>query len=657
MEDLLDDTGRIADPYRNFIHVSRYARWKEEEGRRETWTETVDRYVDFMTEHLKANNNYVPDQNEVSMVRDFILSQEGLPSMRALMTAGPALKRNNIAGYNCCYVTVDHPFALDEILYVLMNGTGVGFSVEHKYVSQLPPVPAEFSEGGRVIVEDSKEGWGYALREILALLWQGKLPSWDISAVRPAGARLKTFGGRASGPEPLVDLFVYASKLFYNARGRSLRPIEVHDLVCQIANIVVVGGVRRAALISLGDLNSDEMRMAKDGEWWVNAPERGLANNSAVYESKPSQEIFDREWSALVSSGSGERGVFNREASRRQAGSSGRRKTNYDFGTNPCSEIILRPYQFCNLSTVVVSANDDMESLKKKVSGATILGTWQSTLTNFKYLRPIYKKNTEEERLLGVSMTGPLGNSLLNYGQGRQRTESILLSLKNLAVEVNSQVADDIGIPRSAAITCIKPEGTTSQLTLTSSGLHPWHSEYYVRTVRGDKKDPLTQFMIDSGFPYEDERFNPEHTAVFSFPVKAPEDAVTRHEMTALEHLDIWLTYQKFWCEHKPSVTINVAPEEWEEVGKWVYENFDDLSGVAFLPKTEHTYEQAPYQDVDAHRYRQLVAEMPQDIDWSMLSAYELEDSTTSTQSLACVAGACDVIDISSSDQGLLAAV
>lgn len=651
MEDLLDGTGRINDPYRNFIHVSRYARWKEEEGRRETWTETVDRYIDFMLGHLKSNNDYVPHPSEVSMVREFILSQEGLPSMRALMTAGPALERNNIAGYNCCYVTVDTPVALDEILYILMNGTGVGFSVEERYVSQLPPVPADFSKGGNVVVEDSKEGWAYGLRSVLNHLWNGELPDWDVTGVRPAGSRLMTFGGRASGPEPLVDLFVYASKLFYRARGRQLTPIEVHDLVCMIASVVVVGGVRRAALISLGDLESDEMRSAKDGEWWLGANERRLANNSAVYESKPSWETFSREWSALVASGSGERGIFNREASRRQAGSTGRRDTNHEFGTNPCSEIILRPNQFCNLSTVVVDGEDTFETLKKKVAAATILGTWQSTLTNFKYIRDIYRKNTEEERLLGVSMTGPLGNSLLNYGQGKQRTESILLSLKNLAVQVNSQAAEDIGIPQSAAITCIKPEGTTSQLTLTSSGLHPWHAEYYARTVRGDKKDPLTQFMTDAGFIVEDEKFSPNDTSVFTFPIKAPEGAVTRNEMTALEHLDIWLTYQKFWCEHKPSVTINVAPDEWEEVGQWVYDNFDDLSGVAFLPKTEHTYEQAPYQDLTKEQYEELLAQMPVGVDWSMLSSYELEDSTTSTQALACVAGACEVIDIGSSKE------
>jgi ribonucleoside-diphosphate reductase alpha chain len=648
MEDLLDDTGRIADPYRNFIHVSRYARWREEDGRRETWTETVDRYIEFMLDHLQSNNGYTPSRGETSLVRDFILSQEGLPSMRALMTAGPALARNNIAGYNCCYLVIDDPVALDELLYILMNGTGVGFSVEEKYVSKLPSIPEHFEKGGNVVVEDSKEGWAYGLRAVLGFLWEGRLPDWDVTGVRRAGERLKTFGGRASGPEPLVDLFVYASKLFYHARGRQLTPLEVHDLVCKIASVVVVGGVRRSALISLGDLDSDEMRGAKDGEWWQFADHRTLANNSAVYENKPSREKFDREWSALVASGSGERGIFNREASRRQAGLSGRRNTNFDFGTNPCSEIILRPYQFCNLSTIVVDPEDTYDTLKNKVAAATILGTWQSTLTNFKYIRDIYRHNTEEERLLGVSMTGPLGNTLLNFGQGKQVTESVLLSLKNLAVEVNFQVAEDIGIPRSAAVTCIKPEGTTSQLTLTSSGLHPWHSEYYIRTVRGDKKDPLTEFMVDAGFPYEDERFNPEHTAVFAFPIKAPEGAITRHEMTALEHLDIWLTYQKFWCEHKPSVTINVAPDEWEEVGNWVFDNFDDLSGVAFLPKTEHVYEQAPYQDVTKEEYDLLVSEMPREVDWSMLSAYELEDSTTSTQALACVAGACEVIDITS---------
>lgn len=646
MEGLLDDGGRIIDPYRNFIHTSRYARWIEEYKRRETWVETVDRYVDFMLNHLAENNNYSPSADEVSLVREFILNQDALPSMRALMTAGPALQRSNIAGYNCAYVVIDDPVALDEVLYILMNGTGVGYSVEERYISKLPSIPADFEKGGHFVVEDSKEGWGYGLRSLLNYLWNGYLPDWDVSNVRPAGAKLKTFGGRASGPEPLVDLFVFASKMFYNARGRQLTQLEVHDLVCKIASVVVVGGVRRSALISLGDLDSREMRDAKSGEWWVENDHRALANNSAVYTEKPSPEVFIEEWNALAESGNGERGIFNRQASQIQAGKSGRRDTNYEFGTNPCSEIILRPNQFCNLTTIVVQGDDGMDDLKRKVTAATILGTWQSTLTNFPYLRDIWRKNTEEERLLGVSMTGPLGNPFLNYGYGKQVTESNLLTLKNLAIEVNSQVAEAIGIERSAAITCIKPEGTTSQLTLTSSGLHPWHSEYYIRTVRGDKKDPLTQFMMDAGFPYEDERFNPDATAVFSFPIKAPEGAVTRHGLTAIEHLDIWLTYQKFWCEHKPSVTIYVDTDEWAEVSNWVYENFDDLSGVAFLPKSEHTYEQAPYQDIDQEAYEQAVKSIPQDIDWSLLSVYEKEDTTTNMQALACVAGACEVIDI-----------
>lgn len=643
MEGFIDPAGRITDPYRNFIHVSRYARWLEAENRRETWVETVDRYMTFMVGHLAKNNGYTVPQADYDLVRSYILDHKALPSMRALMTAGPALERDNIAGFNCSYIIMDTPVAFDEVLYILMNGTGVGFSAEKRYTEQLPVVPQYFENAEAIVVEDSKMGWAQGYRELLTALWEGKVPAWDMSEVRPAGARLKTFGGRASGPEPLAELFEFTIKMFFSAAGRQLTPLEVHDLVCKIASVVVVGGVRRSALISLGDLDDDSMRDAKSGEWWKDSGHRALANNSAVYDSKPTREVFDREWQALVDSGSGERGIFNREAAQIQAGRNGRRDTNRLFGTNPCSEIILRENEFCNLSTIVVREDDTFDDLADKVKVATILGTWQSTLTNFNYIRDIWRKNTEEERLLGVSMTGMFSNKLLTFGHGKKATADALEGLKAVAVETNKRLAYAIGINQAAAVTCVKPEGTTSQKVYASPGGHPWHNDYFLRTVRGAKSDPLTQFMMDAGFYYEDDVMNPSKTSVFYFPQKAPEGAITRNDISAIEHLELWLAYQRHWCEHKPSVTVNVRPEEWAEVGDWVYENFDEVSGVAFLPLSEHTYQQAPYQDITGEEYAEWLEKVPAQIDWTLLSSYELVDSTTSSQDLACVAGACDV--------------
>lgn len=644
MQEFIDETGRITDPYRNFIHVSRYARWLKEENRRETWVETVDRYMDFMVNHLKTNNDYTPAPAEVEVVRDYILNHRSLPSMRAVMTAGPALERNNIAGYNCSYIVMDDIVAFDEVLYILMNGTGVGFSAEKRYTEKLPVVPSLAMGTNTIVVEDSKEGWAYAYRELVANLYAGIMPAeYDVTGVRPAGARLETFGGRASGPKPLIDLFHFTVEKFNRAQGRQLTPLEVHDIVCKIADVVVVGGVRRSALISLGDLDSDDMRHAKDFGWWENNGQRRLANNSAVYESKPTREVFDREWTALKESGSGERGLFNREAAKIQAAKNGRRAFDIDYGTNPCSEIILRPNQFCNLSTVVVREDDDIDSLAKKVAAATILGTWQSTLTNFKYIRDIWRENTEAERLLGVSMTGPFGNKLLNAHFGLDATEAVIAHLKEVAIAVNNEHADKIGIERAAAITCIKPEGTTSQKTGTSSGLHPWHAKQYIRTVRADAKDSLTNFLKDAGFPWEADVMSPESTVVFSFPVQAPEGALTRDDLTAIRHLEIWLAYQRAWCEHKPSVTVNVKEHEWEEVGNWVYDHFDEISGVSFMPFDEHTYAQAPYQPISAEEYAEWTYKIPANVNWDLLSVYELDDETTSTQDLACVAGGCEI--------------
>ncbi len=628
--------------YQEFIHLSRYSRWVPEKGRRETWDETVSRYFDFFTEHLQEQNDFKLDEVSRKRLEEAVLSQKVMPSMRCLMTAGEALKRENVAGYNCSYVAVDSPRAFDEILYILMNGTGVGFSVERQDVIKLPNVADELHETDTtIVVPDSKLGWAKSLKELIHLLYSGQIPSWDLSKVRPAGAPLKTFGGRASGPEPLDQLFRFAINIFKNASGRKLTSLECHDLVCKIAEIVVVGGVRRSALISLSNLSDDRMRVAKSGQWWEDNGQRALANNSACYTEKPEIGIFMDEWKSLYDSKSGERGIFNRQSAKEQAGRNGRRDNDWDFGTNPCSEIILRSKQFCNLSEVVIRATDDMKTLKEKVKFATILGTFQSTLVNFKYLTRDWKKNTEEERLLGVSLTGIMDNTLTN---GKEPgLDKRLDELRKVAIATNAEWADKIGIQQSVSITCVKPSGTVSQLVDSASGIHARHNPYYIRTVRADKKDPLAMYMRDAGFPCEDDVMKPDHTYVFSFPMKAPEGAVMRQDMTAIEQLELWLVYQKHWCEHKPSVTISVKEDEWFEVGAWVYKHFDWMSGVSFLPYSEHVYKQAPYQDCDSVVYQRELDKMPKNIDWTKLSAYETTDMTEGAQELACVAGGCEI--------------
>ena len=628
--------------YQEFIHLSRYSRWVPEKGRRETWDETVSRYFDFFTEHLQEQNDFKLDEVSRKRLEEAVLSQKVMPSMRCLMTAGEALKRENVAGYNCSYVAVDSPRAFDEILYILMNGTGVGFSVERQDVIKLPNVADELHETDTtIVVPDSKLGWAKSLKELIHLLYSGQIPSWDLSKVRPAGAPLKTFGGRASGPEPLDQLFRFAINIFKNASGRKLTSLECHDLVCKIAEIVVVGGVRRSALISLSNLSDDRMRVAKSGQWWEDNGQRALANNSACYTEKPEIGIFMDEWKSLYDSKSGERGIFNRQSAKEQAGRNGRRDNDWDFGTNPCSEIILRSKQFCNLSEVVIRATDDMKTLKEKVKFATILGTFQSTLVNFKYLTRDWKKNTEEERLLGVSLTGIMDNTLTN---GKEPgLDKRLDELRKVAIATNAEWADKIGIQQSVSITCVKPSGTVSQLVDSASGIHARHNPYYIRTVRADKKDPLAMYMRDAGFPCEDDVMKPDHTYVFSFPMKAPEGAVMRQDMTAIEQLELWLVYQKHWCEHKPSVTISVKEDEWFEVGAWVYKHFDWMSGVSFLPYSEHVYKQAPYQDCDSVVYQRELDKMPKNIDWTQLSAYETTDMTEGAQELACVAGGCEI--------------
>jgi len=635
--------------YQNFIALSRYARWKEDEQRRETWGETVERYFDYMTKHLKSKHKYTLSDELRGELEQAVLNQDVMPSMRALMTAGPALDRCHVGGYNCSYVPVDHPRAFDETMYILMCGTGVGFSVERENVDKLPMVNEDMQETDTVIkVGDSRPGWATSLRELISLLYAGKIPKWDVSDVRPAGARLKTFGGRASGPAPLEELFQFIIDKFKAATGRRLWPVECHDIMCKIGEVVVVGGVRRSALISLSNLGDDQMAHAKSGQWWENEGQRALANNSVAYKGKPEMGTFMREWVSLYESKSGERGIFNRQSARVQAAKNGRREADHEFGCNPCSEIILRPYQFCNLSEVVVRASDTQQTLTEKVRLATILGTFQSTLTDFKYLRRVWRKNTEEERLLGVSLTGIMDNDMM-AGKSAHLGKNIgatLNALKEQAIETNAVMAKQLDVPQSAAITCVKPSGTVSQLVDSASGIHARHNPYYIRTVRGDNKDPITQFLMSEGIPAEPDVMKPESTTVFSFPMKSPASAVCRTDMGAIEQLELWLQYQRYWCEHKPSVTITVKEHEWMQVGSWVYDHFDEVSGISFLPFSEHTYKQAPYQDINADTYKELLTQMPKSVNWNMLQQFEKEDTTSGGRELACTADACEVVDL-----------
>lgn len=627
--------------YQTWIAKSRYSRFLDEKQRREHWPETTQRYMSFMQKHLKEKHNYDIPKDLYDKLLNSITNLEVLPSMRSIMTAGEALERQNIAGYNCSYLPIDDPKAFDEAMYILLCGTGVGFSVEQKYVNKLPEIPTQlYDSESMVVVKDSKEGWAKALRQVIALLYAGEVPKWDVSAVRPAGTRLKTFGGRASGPEPLVELFKYVVGKFKGASGRKLTSLEAHDILCKIGEVVVVGGVRRSAMISLSDLSDDRMAHAKAGQWWDGNGQRALANNSAVYDVKPDVGQFMREWSSIYESHSGERGIFNRYASELQAAKNGRRELGKEWGTNPCSEIILRPYQFCNLSSVIVRSDDTLDRLRNKVRLATILGTFQSTMTHFPYLRKVWQTNTEEERLLGVSMTGILDNEPLNDPDNASLAV-ILEELKNVAVSTNAEFADDLGINRSAAITCVKPEGTVSQLTGTASGIHPQHAQYYIRRVRSDNKDPLTDFLKSQGFPAEPCFMKPDNTTVFSFPMKVGDGAVLRDDIDAIKHLRLWLAFQRYWCEHKPSVTISVHEHEWPAVGAWVWEHFDEITGVSFLPHDGGTYRQAPYETIDAATYEKLAAEMPKGIDWDQF--VEVTDMVEGAQTLACVAGHCEI--------------
>jgi len=646
---------RLPTIYQEYIHLSRYARWDYDLGRRETWDETVGRYFNFFTEWLEEKHDYKLENGQRIELENSVKELKVMPSMRCLMTAGPALEKENVAGYNCAYIKVDSPRSFDEILYVLMNGTGVGFSVEEEYTNQLPAVPEELYDTDTVVVvTDSKLGWAKAFKELVSLLYGGLIPKWDVSKVREAGAPLKTFGGRASGPAPLVDLFKFTINTFKNSLGRKLHPIECHDIVCKTAEIVVVGGVRRSALISLSNLNDREMRFAKHGEWYTHNVQRALANNSVNYKEKPDVGTFMREWLSLYDSKSGERGIYNgmsakktvEQLNERYKDEDGkfitRRIAREDFGTNPCSEIILRSREFCNLSECVVRREDTRESLKEKVRTAAILGTFQSTLTNFRYLSREWKKNCDEERLLGVSLTGIMDSPLTNGS--KKGLDKLLEELRTVAYETNKEWADKLGIPVSAAITCVKPSGTVSQLVDSASGIHARHNPYYIRTVRADNKDPLCKLMKNMGFPNEIDVTKPAHTTVFSFPMKAPKGAVCRMDMTALEQLELWKVYAKSWCEHKPSVTISVKEDEWVEVAAWVYDHFDSISGISFLPFSEHAYRQAPYQDCTEEEYKETLKTMPKNVDWAKLSKYESQDYTIASQDMACTAGGCEII-------------
>jgi ribonucleoside-triphosphate reductase len=648
----------LPNDYQNFIALSRYARWLPEKNRRETWKETVARYFDFMEEHLKENNNHELDAKTRKILEEAVFNLDVMPSMRALMTAGKALKLNHIAGYNCAYLSVDHPKAFDECLYILMNGTGVGFSVEEEQVKKLPEVPMEILDvADTIVVLDSKEGWQSGYRKLITALFSGEIPRWDMSNVRKKGERLETFGGRASGPEPLIDLFQFTVNIFKESAGGHLNSYECHRLMCKIAEVVVVGGVRRSALISLSNLTDERMRHAKTGHWWVDTPEMALSNNSVCYTEKPDMGIYMKEWLSLYDSKSGERGIFNREAAIKQVAKNGRRDTNHDFGCNPCSEIILRDGQFCNLTEVVIRAEDTQKDIMRKVRLATILGTFQASLTNLKRLRKKWVDNTKEEALLGVSLTGIMDNAFMNGSNtergyhGKKNLPDFLSSLREESVVVNKHWAELIGINPSTAITAIKPSGTVSQLVNSASGIHARHNDYYIRRVRADSKDPIARLMVDQGIPHEDDVMKPDSVKVFAFPMKAPDSAVLRNDKTAIEQLELWLTYQRYYCEHKPSITVSVKEHEWMEVGAWVYEHFDEVSGVSFLPHSDHTYQQAPYEDCTQEEYLKLKEEMPTGIDWALISKYELEDTTTGSKTLACTGNVCEVVDLVEEEQ------
>lgn len=638
-------TGKLPSLYQDFIHLSRYARWLDDAKKRESWEDTVGRYIDYMCD-TQCRGKIPKEQREE--LRKAILSLEVMPSMRCMMTAGKALEIDNVAGFNCSYVSIDDISSFSEILYILMCGTGTGFSIERQFIASLPVIADKLRPSRTIIkVEDSRLGWADAYRELISMLYQGRIPEWDVSEVRPAGSRLKTFGGRASGPEPLVDLFRFTIETFTEAAGRRLNSMECHDICCKIGEVVVAGGVRRSALISLSNPSDDRMRYAKSGNWADVTPWRQMSNNSACYTEKPGMDVFMREWLALYESKSGERGIFNREAAKKLAAKYGRRDPNHEFGCNPCSEIVLRSNQFCNLSEVIVRPGDGLKELKRKVELATLLGTMQATLTNFRYLRPSWKKNTEEEALLGVSLTGIMDNELTSGRQGKKELKELLEALREHAVKVNKEWAVKLGINPSVAITCVKPSGTVSQLVDCASGIHARFAKYFVRRVRADKKDPMAKMMKQMGFPCEDDLYKPEHQWVFAFPMKSPVGAITTGEMGAIDQLELWKMYQQHWCEHKPSCTIYIRENEWMEVGAWVYRNFDVVSGISFLPYSAHGYKQPPYQECTEAEYNKMLETMPKSVEWSKLKDFEADDSAVNHKEYACTGnGGCELVDL-----------
>ena len=626
------------NPLGEFIYYRTYSRWIDDEGRRETWVETVDRYINFMRENLGKRLS----DKEYSEVRQAILSHEAMPSMRLLQFAGKAARTTNVCAYNCSFIAPTKLEDFAEIMYISMCGTGAGFSVESQYIQQLPVIKRQSGKLRHVhVIDDSKEGWCDALTLGLKTWYAGEDVQFDYSRLRPAGARLKTMGGKSSGPDPLRELLTFARATVLKRQGRRLTNLDAHDIICKIGEIVVAGGVRRSALISLSDLDDVEMRDAKKGQFYITEPQRSLANNSAVYNEKPGAEEFMREWLALMESHSGERGIFNRGGLRETFPE---RRTKMleeridTIGTNPCGEILLQPKQFCNLSEIVARAEDTPGSLMRKMKIATLLGTYQSTLTNFPYLSREWKEHCEEERLLGVSITG-------QWDSPAVRKPEMLKKLRDAAVVYNREYAKRFTVSPSTCITCTKPSGTLSQMVDCASGMHPRHAPYYIRRVRIASTDALFQMLRDQGVPYHPEVGQNMETAttfVIDFPVKAPDAAIFRDQVPALELLEYWKDVKENYTEHNPSVTISVGDDEWLKTGNWVYENWKIVGGLSFLPRSNHVYKLAPYEEIDEKAYHELLERFAH-VDFSKIVTYEREDGTENKRELACASGTCEV--------------
>jgi ribonucleoside-diphosphate reductase alpha chain len=632
--------------YQQVIFKTRYARWVEEEGRRENWDETVKRYCDYFEDHLKEKHSHKIPRKVLKEVYDSIYNLEVMPSMRTLMTSGKALESAEVANYNCAFLVVDAVRAFSEHMYVLMCGAGSGFSVERRFTEKLPEVPEELHPSDTtIIVADSRKGWCAAYNQYLNLLFAGNIAKVNVDKVRKEGTRLKTFGGYASGPGPLLDLFKHTEEIFRGAQGRQLRPIEVFSIMCYIAQIVVVGGVRRSATIALFDKDDIEMRTAKSG-YWFNDPKRkhyAMANISAVFETKPAAAEFMDIWRDLVASKAGEPGILNRKALWEGAEAIGR-ATRYEdgsripYGVNPCSEIVLQPYSFCNLTGAAIRPEDTLEDIKKKVRVATIIGTWQATVTDFDYLRKVWQSNVEDERLLGVCLAGIMDHPVLS--QTTEESARWENELRELAWEVNKSIAEDIGINTTASVTAIKPAGNSGELYDVASGIHPRYAPYYIRSIRQSNGDPMTEFLKATGIPHEVSVQN-ARDSIFYFPVKSPEGAICAKDRTAIQQLEHWLHMKRNYATHTISATVYVREHEWIAVGAWVYDNFNEVTGLSFLPYDDHIYQQAPYTPCSAEDYEKARGKMPEEIDWSLLKHFEQSDSTTVSQEFACTGGSC----------------